>query len=145
MLGPRAAKTAQFDMVALTDAMGASRGRISSTHGEISYDSSTTCVMDLGSGEKTAHATPQMGYGHCGGDEGLALAFVWAVSRVECGEMGAEDAQISFLGCTMDEFRSHIAVFWAEDARRKRTVLEWGQWCGTEVEGRLRDMEVEVK
>lgn len=142
-LNPRAAKIAHFHMVALTDAIGARRGRISGSTGEIAYDSSTIRVTDFRSGEQTVYDTPQTSDGHCGGDQGLALGFVRAVGRVKSGEMGAEEAQSAFLGCTVEELiRSHAAVFLAEDARMEGAVIGWDNWWRKEVERRLRDMGV---
>jgi hypothetical protein len=140
----RAAKTAQFHMVALTEAIGTRRGRISGITGEIAYDSATIRVTDFRSGDETVYTTPQTSDGHSGGDEGLALDFVRAVGRVKSGEMDADEAQGAILGCSVEELlRSHAAVFLAEDARRGGVSLDWGKWWHTEVERRLRDMGVQ--
>jgi hypothetical protein len=49
--------------------------------------------------------------------------------------MGVQEAQRVFLGCDLEEaFRSHAAVFAADDARRERRVMDWGVWWGENVE-----------
>lgn len=134
----RAAKTAQFHMVAFTEKVCDRRGRIYGTQGEIEYDSTTITVHSFASGQTTTHHPPVAGIGHGGGDEGLARQFLLAVHAVDSGALSAADAQRQFLGCDLDEaFRSHALVFAAEAARTERRVMEWRKWWGANVEGRL--------
>lgn len=135
----RGAKTAQFHMVAFTEKICKRRGRIYGTAGEIEYDGTTIKVYDF----KTKHAKvhqPQIAQGgHGGGDEGLARQFLMAVEAVDSQGMSVAEAQKQFLGCDLDEaFRSHALVFAAEEARREKRVVDWGQWWGERVEPMLR-------
>lgn len=133
------AKTATFHMIAFTEAICERRGRIYGTKGEITYDSKTISVHDFASGETKVHHPHLAGGGHGGGDDGLARQFVLAVDAVKSGNMGAEEAQRVFLGCSLEEVvRSHAMVFAAEEARRERKVIGWAEWWEREVKGRLQ-------
>lgn len=137
----RPAKIAQFHMVALTDAISRRRGRISGTKGEIVYDAATIRVSDFASGSEVVYNIPSTKGGHDGGDDGLALSFVRAVAKVKRGDMGVSEAQRSFLNCTVEELlRSHLAVFWVEEARMGGTALKWQEWWAREVETKLKGM-----
>ncbi|KAK1150023.1 hypothetical protein N8T08_003581 [Aspergillus melleus] len=137
----RPAKIAQFHMVALTDAISRRRGRISGTTGEIVYDAATIRVSDFRSGSEVAYNIPSAKGGHDGGDDGLALSFVRAVAKVKRGEMGVSEAQRTFLNCTVEELlRSHLAVFWVEEARIGGTALKWQEWWARVVETKLKGM-----
>lgn len=141
----RTAKTVQFHMAALTDAVGSRRGRISGTAGEISYDSTTIRAVDFRSGKETVYTTPNTGDVRNDRDERLTQDFIRAVATVKNGQMGADEAQRVFLGCTVEDLiRSHLVVFWAEAARRKGRVLEWREWWERVVEGGLKKLRVEV-
>ncbi|KAI9686988.1 MAG: hypothetical protein M1822_002741 [Bathelium mastoideum] len=134
----RAAKTATFHMIAYTEAQCERRGRISGTHGELSYDSTVIRAYDFRSGTSTEHHPQQQGGGHGGGDAGLVRQFVGAVRAVKRGEMGVAEAQREWVGCGLEEVvRSHAVVFAAEEARRKGEVVRWGEWWWREVEGRV--------
>ncbi|PSN72094.1 NAD(P)-binding protein [Corynespora cassiicola Philippines] len=134
----RGAKTAQFHMVAFTEAICQRRGRIYGTGGEIEYDSETIKVHDFATGRTTVHRPHLAGGGHGGGDEGLARQFVMAVEAVDSQGMKAAEAQRKFLGCDLDEaFRSHAMVFAAEDARTQRQVVDWKRWWSEQVEHEL--------
>lgn len=134
----RGAKIAQFHMVAFTEKICQRRGRIYGTKGEIEYDSETIKVHDFSTGETKTHFPHQAGGGHGGGDEGLVRQFLLAVEAVDGKRMSAAEAQRHFLGCDLDEaFRSHAAVFAAEEARTKRQVVGWRKWWEERVEWQL--------
>nr|OQO26544.1 hypothetical protein B0A51_08791 [Rachicladosporium sp. CCFEE 5018] len=134
--GAHLAKTATFHMIAQSLAQCERRGRIYGTTGEISYDSTTITVHDFTS-DSTRVYNPEVPANshHGGGDDGLTQQFVKAVSRVKAGEMSVEEAQVKFLGCTVEEVvRSHAAVFAAEEARREGKVVDWKEWWSANVE-----------
>ncbi|KAI8937182.1 hypothetical protein NX059_006392 [Plenodomus lindquistii] len=134
----RAAKTAQFHMVAFTEKICERRGRIYGTNGEIEYDSKSIKVHRFATGETVTHNPHIAGGGHGGGDEGLARQFLMAVNAVNSGTMSGADAQREYLGCDLEEaFRSHALVFAAEEARTKRQVIDWEQWWSENVEVQL--------
>ena len=134
----RHAKTAIFHMIAHTQAQCERRGRVYGTTGELTYDSHTIRVVDFASGIEKVHHPEQMGGGHGGGDDGLAQGFVSAVEAVKKGEMGVEEAQRRFLGCSLEEVvRSHAVVFAAEEARREGRVVDWRGWWRENLEGPL--------
>lgn len=138
LLQGRAAKTAQFHMVAFTEKICERRGRIYGTHGEIEYDSTCIKVHNFATGHTVTHNPHIASGGHGGGDEGLARQFLLAVDAVNSGTMSAADAQGEFLGCDLDEaFRSHAMVFAAEEARTKRQVVDWKKWWNVNVEMQL--------
>jgi hypothetical protein len=134
------AKTASFHMIAQTLAQCERRGRIYGTTGEIYYDSKSITVHDFISGETHVHnpEVPKNSH-HGGGDDGLTQQFAKAVAAVKNSEMSVDAAQIGFLGCTIEEVvRSHATVFAAEEARRKKTVVDWNTWWQSNVESVLR-------
>ncbi|KAH7380142.1 streptomycin biosynthesis protein StrI [Pyrenochaeta sp. MPI-SDFR-AT-0127] len=138
ILEGRGAKTAQFHMIAFTDKICERRGRIYGTKGEIEYDSATIKVHNFSTGYTKVHKPHLAGGGHGGGDEGLARQFLMAVNAVDSSDMSAADAQRKFLGCDLEEaFRSHAMVFAAEEARTKRTVVDWKTWWSEQVESQL--------
>jgi hypothetical protein len=137
-LNGRGAKTALFHMIAPTEKICERRGRIYGTDGEISYDSTTISVYNFATGYTKTHKPKQMGGGHGGGDDGLAINFVNAVKAVK-GGIGAEEAQRDHLGCDLEEVvRSHVAVFMAESARTGKNIVEWKDFWEGEVEARLK-------
>lgn len=137
-LNSRGAKNAQFHMVAFTEKQCERRGRIYGSKGEIEYDSSTIRVHNFSTGRTEAHEPHQAGGGHGGGDEGLVRQFLMAVNAVDNEAMPAATAQREFLGCDLEEaFRSHAAVFAAEEARNQRKVVDWKTWWDEKVEGEL--------
>lgn len=139
ILEGRGAKTAQFHMVAFTEKICERRGRIYGTKGEIEYDSATIKVHNFSTGYTKVHKPHIAGGGHGGGDEGLARQFLMAVNAVDASDMAAADAQREYLGCDLEEaFRSHAMVFAAEEARTKRTVVDWRTWWSEQVESQLR-------
>lgn len=132
------AKTASFHMIAQTEAQCERRGRIYGTRGEISYDSKMIRVYDFATGQAQLHHPHVPGGGHGGGDAGLASQFLLAVTAVKTGEMGVDEAQRAFVGCTLEEVvRSHALVFAAEEARVEGKVVGWREWWGRAVERRL--------
>ena len=136
----RFAKTATFHMIAQTAAQCHRRGRVYGTHGEIAYESGTNTihVLDFVSGQTHEHVAPETGGGHGGGDEGLVQKFVSAVEAVEKQGVEVKEAQQKYIGCDLDDIlRSHALVFAAEEARREKKVLDWGQWWGKHVAARL--------
>ena len=126
----RSAKTATFHMIAQTLAQCERRGRIYGTTGEIYYDSSSITVNDFtNDSTKTYNPEVPAKSHHGGGDDGLTQQFVKAVIAVKEGQMSVQDAQVEYIGVTMEDIiRSHAAVFAAEDARRQKKVVEWKQW-----------------
>ena len=133
----RSAKTALFHMIAHTEKQCERRGRIYGTKGEIEYDSTTITIYDFASSKTVSHKPHFAGGGHGGGDAGLVRQFLMAVNAVD-GGMEAHEAQRRFLGCDLEEaFRSHAAVFAAEEARTERRVVDWGRWWRENVENQL--------
>jgi hypothetical protein len=134
----RGAKTALLHMIAFTEKQCERRGRIYGTKGEIEYDSTTITIHDFASNKTTKHTPHAAGGGHGGGDKGLVRQFLMAVDAVDEGGMGTHDAQRAFLGCDLEEaFRSHAAVFAAEDARTKKQIVDWEGWWKENVESQL--------
>lgn len=124
----RGAKTAIFHMIAQTEKQCERRGRVYGTKGEIEYDSKMVRVFDFATSRAEVHHPHQPGGGHGGGDDGLTRHFVNAMAAVEKG-MSVEDAQAIHIGCTLDDIiRSHAMVFAAEEARRKKTIIDWAGW-----------------
>lgn len=139
----RGAKSAVFHMIAPTQLICERRGRIYGTLGEISYDSSTITVHDFTSGKTSTHTPPREQGGHGGGDDGLATNFLKAVKAAKDGEMGPQEAQRKYLGCSLEEVvRSHIAVFAAEEARREKKTVNWQEFWAREVEKHISGDEV---
>jgi hypothetical protein len=129
----RGPKTALFHMTYATQAQCERRGRISGSHGEISYDSKQIHVYTFADEKVQTHVIPaqdpEVEKSHGGGDFGLAQAFVAAVQSTDSGEMPVELAQKRFVGCDLDEvIRSHAVVFAAEDARAGRKVIDFKRW-----------------
>jgi hypothetical protein len=115
------------------------RGWIYGTDGEISYDSTTISVHNFATQKTVIHKPQRFGGGHGDGDDGLVINFLKAVQAVMDGNSGAEEAQREYLGCSLEEVvRSHVAVFAAEEARRKKTFVDWAEFWEREVDGRLR-------
>lgn len=134
----RSSKTALFHMIAHTEKQCERRGRIYGTHGEIEYDSTSISIYNFATGKTTRHVPHAAGGGHGGGDAGLARQFLMAVSAVDEGVMGTQEAQREFLGCDLEEaFRSHAVVFAAEEARTKAQVVKWGEWWTENVSSHL--------
>ena len=135
---PLRPKTALFHMIAPTEKQCQRRGRIYGTRGEISYDSQTITVHEFGvtpaMQTRTRHievppTPPDEPESHGGGDYGLARGFVGAVDAVVNRGWAVQNAQLAFLGCTLEEVvRSHAVVFAAEEARRDETVVRWREW-----------------
>jgi predicted dehydrogenase len=136
-LSGRGAKTALFHMIAPTEKICERRGRIYGTDGEVTYDSTTISVYNFATGYTKTYKPKQMGGGHGGGDDGLAINYVNAIQAVKNG-MGAEEAQRIHLGCDLEEVvRSHVAVFMADSARTGKRLVEWKDFWEREVDGRL--------
>lgn len=133
--GGQSAKTASFHMIAQTLSQCSRRGRIYGTTGEISYDSSSITVHDfVTSKTETHHPEVPKNSHHGGGDDGLVQQFLLAVRSVMEGTKSVKAAQEEYLGVTLEEVvRSHAVVFAAEEARRERRVVEWGEWSGREM------------
>ena len=134
----RGAKTAIMHMIAFTEAQCERRGRVYGSKGEITYDSQSIRVYDFASKTSKTYHPKQMGGGHGGGDDGLARQYVLAVEAVKSGEMSVEEAQSEYVGCSLEEvIRSHAMVFAAEEARRKRRVVDWPEWWQKNVESSI--------
>ena len=126
----RGAKTATLTMVAFSEKICERFTRIYGTKGELEADSNQIKIYDFETGvKKTWVPSMDMLSGHGGGDSGLARAFVDAIDKVKNEEWAVGKAQEEIVGVTIEEvLRSHAAVFWAEEARVNRQVLEWGDW-----------------
>ena len=138
----RNAKTATFHMIAGTEKQCERRGRIYGSKGEIEYDGTTIKVFDFATDSVQVYNPPRWGGGHGGGDEGLTQQFLKSIIAVQSEGKSAQEAQIEYLGCTIEEIiRSHALVFAAEEARRDKKIVEWEPWWATRVEKALRDLE----
>ncbi|RMZ82547.1 hypothetical protein DV738_g1682, partial [Chaetothyriales sp. CBS 135597] len=111
------------------------RGRswIYGSLGEITYDSSAITVHTFADGLTRTHVipkqAPEVEKSHGGGDWGLAGAFVNAVIASEAEGMSVKEAQWKFVGCDLDEIvTSHAVVFAAEEARKRRIVVDFPRW-----------------
>ncbi|KAJ9255632.1 hypothetical protein DTO207G8_3022 [Paecilomyces variotii] len=129
----RPSKTASFHMIAPTEKQCERRGRVYGTHGEVSYDSRTITIYSFATRSTTVievpRQPPEEEKAHGGGDYGLTRAFVAAVDAVENGGMEVSEAQMKFVGCSLEEaVRSHAVVFAAEEARREEKVVKWKDW-----------------
>lgn len=134
----RQGKTASFHMIAQTLAQCERRGRIYGTGGEIEYDSKSITVHNFETNESEVHypEVPKNSH-HGGGDDGLTQQFIKAVAAVKSGQKSVEDAQVEYLGVTVEEcVRSHAAVFAAEEARREQKVVRWSDWWRDNIEER---------
>ena len=130
----RGAKTAVFHMIAHTERQCERRGRVYGSKGELEYDSRTIQVFDFATSRTEVHHPHQPGGGHGGGDDGLTRQFVKAIEAVEQGPMTIEEAQQHYIGCSLDDIiRSHAMVFAAEEARRKKVVVDWAAWWAENV------------
>jgi hypothetical protein len=129
-LNDRGAKTALFHMVSQTTAICTRRGRIYGTDGELSYNSSDILFTNFENKQtRTIHVPPPPDSGHGGGDDELANNMVKAVIAVRDGQMNVEEAQWTYLGVDLEEIiRSHAAVFAAETARTKNSIVDWDEW-----------------
>ncbi|KAF4550840.1 Hypothetical protein D9617_15g041900 [Elsinoe fawcettii] len=129
------AKTATFHMIAGTEKQCERRGRIYGDKGEIEYDGTTIRVHDFASGSAKEYNPKREKGGHGGGDGGLVRQFLQAVVATETKSMAASEAQVHYLGCTLEEcVRSHALVFAAEDARREKRIVDWQPWWAEKVE-----------
>ncbi|EPE25096.1 NAD(P)-binding Rossmann-fold containing protein [Glarea lozoyensis ATCC 20868] len=134
----RGAKTAIFHMVAHTRKICERYTHIYGTDGEIYADSTTITVEDFNTGATKIYKPHMAGGGHGGGDDGLARQFILAIDRVKNQGCEVERAQREEVGCSLEEVvRSHALVFCAEEARRGKTVVDWGNWWEKMVEGEL--------
>ncbi|KAF2115508.1 streptomycin biosynthesis protein StrI [Lophiotrema nucula] len=129
----RGPKTAVLHMVAFTEAQCERRGKISGTHGEIQYNSKEIRVYKFDRfrqpGAVEVFTPPKATGGHGGGDGGLMNGFSKAVEAVINGELGVEEAQAKYVGCTLKEaFMSHAMVFAAEEARLEKKIVDWQNW-----------------
>lgn len=126
----RGAKTATLTMIAFSEKICERFTKIYGTQGELQADSTTIKVHDFRTGAtKVWRPEIDMFSGHGGGDLGLAKAFVDAIDRVKNGGWDVEKAQKEIIKVTPEEvLRSHAAVFWAEDARLGKKVIEWEDW-----------------
>ncbi|KAL8837602.1 MAG: hypothetical protein Q9170_002479 [Blastenia crenularia] len=125
----RGAKTAVFHMIAQTEKQCERRGRVYGSKGEIEYDGKMIRVYDFATSKAEVYYPHQPGGGHGGGDDGLTRHFVNAMEAVEQDSMPIGDAQTVYIGCTLEDvIRSHAMVFAAEEARRKKSVIDWQGW-----------------
>lgn len=130
--GPRhGPKTATLTMIAHTQRICERQTKVYGALGELTADSTTISVFDFRTGKTTVYIPEQhLDSGHGGGDVGLALAFVDAVVAVKDSEATVEEAQEKYIKCTLEEaVRAHEVVFWAEQARLQKRVIEWNEWA----------------
>lgn len=135
----RGAKTATLTMIAFSERICERFTRIYGTRGELEADSTTIKVYDFKT-EQTKIWKPEIDWqsGHGGGDSGLAKAFVDAIDKVKNRCWDVEKAQKEIIKVTPEEvLRSHAAVFWAEDARVGKKVIEWEDWWKVNVLGKV--------
>ncbi|KAG8627130.1 hypothetical protein KVT40_004613 [Elsinoe batatas] len=132
------AKTATFHMIAGTEKQCERRGRIYGDKGEIEYDGTTIRVYDFASDSGKEYQPKREKGGHGGGDGGLVRQFLQAVIATETKDMTASEAQIQYLGCTLEEcIRSHALVFAAEEARKEKKIVDWQPWWAEKIEAAL--------
>lgn len=137
-LAGRGAKLATFHMVAFTHRICERHSNIYGTDGEVYADNNSIVIRNFTSGEKTTYYPHLAGHGHGGGDDGLTRQFVLAVDRVKNHGEDVSTAQREYVGCTLEEvIRSHAMVFAAEEARKKKIVLDFPMWWDREVQSRL--------
>lgn len=126
--------TATLTMVAHTEHICERFTRIYGTRAELTADSHSIRIYDFATARTRVYTPADMdvGSGHGGGDTALALAFVDAIAAVKAGDMSVDQAQQALIRCTPSEaLRSHEAVFWAEQARLDKKVLEWNEWVAS--------------
>lgn len=135
----RGSKTATFHMVAQTNKICQRYTNLYGVDGEIFADSSTITIHDFRTGETITHCPRNEDRGHGGGDLGLTRQFVRAVDKVKNHGWTTNRAQTELVGCTLEEvMRSHAMVFCAEEARKNKKVVDWGEWWAKLVEGKLK-------
>lgn len=135
----RGAKTAVFHMIAQTEKQCERRGRVYGSKGEIEYDSKMIRVYDFGTSKTEVHYPHQPGGGHGGGDAGLTRHFVNAIEAVKHEATPINEAQLHHIGCTLEDvIRSHAMVFAAEEARRKKIVIDWQEWWWKNVDSAMQ-------
>jgi hypothetical protein len=140
-LAGRGSKTATLHMVAFTTKLCERFTNIYGTDGEIYADSNSITIQDFRTGKKAVYypSIPEDG-GHGDGDSGLARHFILAIDRVKNHGEATADAQKQYIGCSLEEvIRSHAMVFAAEEARKKKIVLDFPSWWEREVAGMLED------
>lgn len=138
----RGAKTATLHMVAQTKKICHRYTHVYGEHGELYADSTTITVEDFRTGQTTVYRPRLETLGHGGGDNGLTRQFVLAVDRVKNQGWTADRAQREHIGCTLDDIlRSHAVVFCAEQARKRRAVVDFQRWWRDEVEASLAAAE----
>ncbi|KAI5858594.1 hypothetical protein BZA05DRAFT_381810 [Tricharina praecox] len=124
-------KTATLTMIAHTQRICERQTKVYGTLGELTADSETITVYDFRTALTKVY-TPQQhtDSGHGGGDVSLAMAFVDAIVAVKNGEATVDEAQRKYIKCTTeDAVRAHEVVFWAEQARLQKRVVEWDEWA----------------
>ena len=126
--------TATLTMVAHSERICERFTRIYGTRAELTADSHSIRVYDFATARTRVYTPTDMddASSHGGGDTALALAFVDAIAAVAAGDMSVDQAQRVLIRCTPAEaLRSHEAVFWAEQARLDKKVLEWDEWVAS--------------
>jgi predicted dehydrogenase len=138
-LAGRGSKIATLHMVAFTTKICDRYSNIYGTDGEIYADSFSIVVDNFTTGIKQTFYPHVEGKSHGGGDRGLARQFVLAIDRVKNHGQDVASAQQEYIGCPLEEvIRSHAMVFAAEEARRKKIVLDFPSWWTQEVDSRMR-------
>jgi hypothetical protein len=106
--------TASFTMIAYTLLQCERQTRLHFTHGEIVGDMTDFTVNDFRAGKTRTHHPLREGGGHGGGDLGLIRSFVEAVRTGRQELLGTD---------VSDVLSSHLAVFAAEESRRKGVTV----------------------
>ena len=138
-LSGRGSKTATLHMVAFTEKICSRFTHFYGVNGEMYADSSSITVYDFRTCKKTVHY-PYIppGGGHGDGDAGLMRQFVLAVDRVKNHGQPVEEAQKEYIGCDLrDIIMSHSMCFAAEEARKRKIVVDFPSWWQKEVASKL--------
>lgn len=122
------AKIATIRMVAFSEQICERQTTIYGTEGQLTADSRSITVTDFKTGRREVHKPHEFeGQGHGGGDYGLAVAFVEAVTLALNGTP-VKEAQWAALGTDVNEaWESHRLVFLAEEARVEGKIVTWDE------------------
>lgn len=128
---PHGLITVSFNMIAFSRDQCIRKTTIYGTKGQIEANGHDLIkVYDFASDRHTEYDTGETVVtdgrlpSHESGDKGLVLQFIRAVRAVNQGVMNVHEAQMKYIGCTLDDiYRSHQVVFKAEEARLRNCVV----------------------